>query len=65
MPDNPPSHAQLRAYVKRIGGHDGLAARHGISPRAAQRFYSGAKPLPPSLAAEITAAITAAMESGK
>jgi hypothetical protein len=36
-----PEFPAIRAYIQSIGGHTGLAERHGIAPRTAQRIYSG------------------------
>ncbi len=60
MSDCPITHAQLRAYVESLGGPRRFAARHGLVHRTAERLYSGAKPLPSSLAAEIGAALAEA-----
>jgi hypothetical protein len=58
MPDHKQAHQPdpaIRAYIKGLGGPDAFAAKHGVSPRNAQRIYSGQRPCPNRLRDEIMA----------
>lgn len=48
-------HPTLRTYVESLGGPRNFGKRHGLAHRTAERLYSGEKPCPPGLQAEITA----------
>lgn len=46
---------ELRAAINRLGGYRAFAARFGLNPRTAERIFSGAKPCPPALRAQLLA----------
>lgn len=48
-------HPQLRRYVESLGGPRNFGKRHSLAHRTAERLYSGEKPCPPGLQAEIEA----------
>lgn len=45
-------HQAIRAYIRRLGGHEPFAERHGVNVRTAQRIYSGKALCPPGILAE-------------
>ena len=49
----------IRAYARSIGGHIGLAERHSIAVRNAERIYSGKMKPGPRLLAELLYAANA------
>lgn len=49
----PEFHKTLRAYVDQLGGPRNFGKRHGLAHRTAERIYSGEKPCPAGLQAEI------------
>lgn len=53
MPETLQPDPELRARINRLGGYAALAERFGLSPRTAERIFSGAKPCPPTLREEI------------
>lgn len=61
LPNTPPypEFDNIRSYARSIGGHEGLAARHNIAVRTAERIYSGKMKPGPRLLVELLEAANA------